>query len=421
VKPLWLPASVEICSNQRLCNEITGGYDNLREFRFGGDMTGRIARAIAYAAMVVGAAFVSPAQAEATQDWKCNALTDIPLDERIAACTSVIETGKYGRLAIVRAYRMRAAAYHTKREFEHAIADYDVLIELDPEMMHAYYCRAVAYLRLGDLERAIPDFDRTIQLNPKNRGAYYGRGFAYSRKGDFEYAIADYTQAIELRHQNQAETKGRAVPDHQNVDRLLAPADHDLGVEPDSRDTRLLVSRAAAYSGKGDFDRAIADLDQALRLTPKDAFAYRARGMTYLQSGSLSKSLADLDQSTSLDPKDAYAALWRDIVSKRSDQPSRLAEAANRIDMAKWPAPIIRLFLGEMTAEEVLGAADDADPFKKKGQVCEANFYTAELALQQGGRERARQLLQLAITDCPKSFIEWPAANAELKAMGATP
>ena len=41
--------------------------------------------------------------------------------------------------------------------------------------------------------------------------------------------------------------------------------------------------------------------------------------------------------------------------------------------MTKWPAPIIRLFLGEMTLEEVLAAADDADA-KEEGAALRGEF-----------------------------------------------
>nr|WP_198031235.1 hypothetical protein [Bradyrhizobium sp. th.b2] len=141
--------------------------------------------------------------------------------------------------------------------------------------------------------------------------------------------------------------------------------------------------------------------------------------MVHWQSGSLSQSLADFDEAGRLNPKSAYAVLWHEIVAKRSGQPSRLAEAATHLDMTKWPAPIVSLFLGALTPERVLSAADDADPKRRKAQVCEANFYTAELALQRGSAEDARQSLDLAAADCPKAFVESWAATVELKGLGA--
>ena len=87
--------------------------------------------------------------------------------------------------------------------------------------------------------------------------------------------------------------------------------------------------------------------------------------------------------------------------------------------MTAWPAPVIRMFLGQTQAADVLAAADDADPGKKKRQVCEANFFGGEWVLRAGAKDEAARLSRLAAADCPKIFVQWFAANAELKALGA--
>ena len=122
-----------------------------------------------------------------------------------------------------------------------------------------------------------------------------------------------------------------------------------------------------------------------------------------------------------MNPKNAYWALWLDIVGKRNNLPSRLDEATKQIDMTKWPAPVLRFFLGRLTPEAVLAAADNPNPQTKRGQVCEANFFTAQLALQRGAKDEAARLFRLASADCPKSFIEEFAANAELRSLGLQP
>jgi lipoprotein NlpI len=101
--------------------------------------------------------------------------------------------------------------------------------------------------------------------------------------------------------------------------------------------------------------------------------------------------------------------------------PSRLEEATKQVDITKWPAPIIRLYLGQLNAEAVLAAADDANPDTKKRQICEANFYGGEVALQRSNKEEAARLFKLAAADCPKGLIEYEGTIAELKALGATP
>jgi tetratricopeptide (TPR) repeat protein len=180
-------------------------------------------------------------------------------------------------------------------------------------------------------------------------------------------------------------------------------------------------NRGIAYQSKSDYDRAIAEFDQAIAINPKYSAPYFSRGRLNLFIGALPKALADLNQASELNPKNAYASLWLDIANRRSNLPSRLPEAMKQIDMTKWPAPVIRLYLGQLTPEAVLAAADDPDSETKKGQECETNFYTGELALQRGDKDGATRLFRLATAGCPKSFIEYDGAVAEIKALGLQP
>jgi lipoprotein NlpI len=92
---------------------------------------------------------------------------------------------------------------------------------------------------------------------------------------------------------------------------------------------------------------------------------------------------------------------------RRNNVPSRLSQTISKIDMTEWPAPVIRMLLGQTTPAAVLAAADDPDAETKKRQVCEANFYGGELAQRLGAKADAAPLLRLAASDCPKTITEW--------------
>jgi lipoprotein NlpI len=172
---------------------------------------------------------------------------------------------------------------------------------------------------------------------------------------------------------------------------------------------------------QGNLPEALKFYNEAVRLDPKNRSFYYDRGLANLYTGALPDARADLNQARSLNPKDAYAALWLDIVDTRSNLPSGLPQAIAQIDMATWPGPVIQLFLGHLTPAGILAAADDPDATKKEGQVCEANFYSGELALREGAKDEAVRLFRLAADDCPKDFREWFAANQELNALGVGP
>jgi len=124
-----------------------------------------------------------------------------------------------------------------------------------------------------------------------------------------------------------------------------------------------------------------------------------------------------LNQASELDSKYAYTALWLDIVNKRSNLPSRLAAAAKEIDMSKWPAPVIRLYLGQSI---VLAGFPEHEPDDNTeiAHICEGDFYRAELILQRGDKDKAAALFRAAAVVCPLDYVEHDGAVAELKALG---
>jgi lipoprotein NlpI len=167
------------------------------------------------------------------------------------------------------------------------------------------------------------------------------------------------------------------------------------------------------------FERAIADYTEAIRRQKKDpADLYYIRGITSVYAGSLPAALADLNRAAELDPKNAWTALWLVIANNRSRRPNQLAQATAKLDMTKWPAPLVRLFLSQAAPQAVLEEAGDADAKRWQGRLCEADFYVGVTALMRAAKEEAENLFKLAVVNCPKRFTEWWTANAELRALG---
>jgi lipoprotein NlpI len=203
------------------------------------------------------------------------------------------------------------------------------------------------------------------------------------------------------------------------MDRL---AKSDPGNAGWQRDLAVFYTKIGdAQKAQGNLPEALKSYSEAIRVNPKNMRAHFSRGLANLYAGAPPKAIADLNQARTLDPKDAYAALWLDIVDARGNLPSTLPQVIAQVDMAAWPAPVIQLFLGQLTPAAVLAVAANPDAKKEKGQVCEANFYSGELALRQGPKETAVRLFRLAADNCPKNFDEWFAANQELKALGVGP
>jgi len=283
-------------------------------------------------------------------------------------------------------YYNRGIANGHRREYDRAIADYGTALRLDPQMIDAYFNRGLLYGGKGDPDRAIADFNLALRFDPAMSDAYANRGLAYSAKNDLDRAIDDYTQSLRL----------------------------------DPSVAAVYANRGLAYSAKDDRARAVADYDTAVRLTPSFAYPYVVRGLNFLYAGPLSRARADFEKAASLAPANAYAALLVELADRRSHAPSRLPEAAKRLDMNAWPAPIVRLFLGQSSSAATLAAARDPNPATERLQVCLANYYMAEYALLQGAKAEATRFFGLAAHDCPELLQREPA-RAGLRSLGAQP
>ena len=251
----------------------------------------------------------------------------------------------------------------------------------------SYNNSGLAHAAKGELSRAVTDYNEAIRLDPQNASFFINRGKAYEANGNLDHALADFDEAIDLR----------------------------------PRSATAYYERANSYSTKGDFDRAIADYSQVVRIYPKLASSYANRGIALYYGGSLSGARTDFKKALLLDPKRAYTALWLALAERRDNLPSELPQLATQLDMTTWPAPVVRLFLGDLSADAVLAAAANPNSKIMQGQVCEANFYTGELKLLDHAKVEALRLFQLAASNCPRSFDEWRAANAELRRLNANP
>jgi lipoprotein NlpI len=279
-----------------------------------------------------------------------------------------------------------------------------------------------ACAQVGDRDAAIAGCTHIIEdgkQKPKGRvAAYYNRGNAQAAKGDQAAAIADYDEAIKLDPKNARLFNNRGTARSEAGDTDAAIADFSEAIAHDKRYASAYFNRANAYAAKGETGRAIEDYSAAIKHNRRNVNAYIARGALYLATGAAAKARGDTALAARLDRRNSYAVLWLDIVERRARQKGVLAKGAKGLDMRAWPAPVIRLFTGEIKQDAVMSAADDANPALKQAHSCEANFYGGQYALIAGQRDDAVKLFEAAAKDCPHGFLEGIAAAAELKGLG---
>jgi tetratricopeptide (TPR) repeat protein len=343
------------------------------------------------------------------------------LDRVVGGCTHMLES----QISIedrVIALTNRARAFEAKGDRDRAIVDYNDAIRIDPKYGFAHINRGNHYYAKGDYDRAIADYDEAIQFDSTMIDAMRNRGLAYGKKGDYATAITAFGEAIQadpnfvVAYENRADSYVQTG----DFDRAIADYDAAIKLKPDT--VGYWTHRGAAYAGIGNFARAIADYDQALSLEPKNSGVYFSRGIANLYGATAAKAVADFDQVVALNPKDSYAPIWREIAAQRDHQPSRIADALGSVDVKAWPGPLLKLYAaGQLTPATAIATGDDArlNAIVRRGRLCEINFYSAELALQKGAKDVALPLLRKVVADCPRDFLEFGGAKAELKLNGA--
>jgi lipoprotein NlpI len=233
---------------------------------------------------------------------------------------------------------------------------------------------------------AIADFSDAIRLKPEDPIAHYQRGNAYSDKGDYDKAIADFDQTLQL------------DPNHTNA----------------------YLGRGRAFYSKGEYGKAIADFDQAIRLSPTLSSAFFNRGVAHSSSRDWVAAAADFASAHQLSSNDAYVVLWQALVGLRqqdSGWAQRLEQQSQGLSQG-WPLPLVRFYGGQLTADQVLAAANDTDAAKQQRQLCEASFYLGEWKLVHGQASEATEDLNKAQSTCSPANAEYSAAVEELKNLG---
>jgi len=369
------------------------------------------------AGLVTSLALSGPVLADSQSDLDhCKFAGEVSkADESIAACDRVIKDPKLTAANRAVAFGSRCGWWWAKKDADRALSDCNEAIKADSHYAAAYVNRGNAYLIKSDLDHAFADFSEAIRLDPKNAWAYTERGNLYKNKGDFEHALSDLNESIRLDPNYAMVFLARGDLYRSKGDLNRAMADLNESIRLDSNYASAYFTRGRLSYMMGNNPSALEDFTKAIKFDTEDATVYFNRGVAYfVVGGHLADAVADFKKASELNPKDPYAALWRDLAERRNSGKGQLAEAAAQLDMTVWPAPVIRQFLGELSAEQTVGAAADNDPRTKLAQTCEANFYGGELALLKKNKKDAQRQLRLAADNCPRSFIESTAAIAEL-------
>jgi tetratricopeptide (TPR) repeat protein len=178
--------------------------------------------------------------------------------------------------------------------------------------------------------------------------------------------------------------------------------------------TLLLLGQLQSDTAK--LEEAVAAFREALKENTRErspvvwAQTQRQLGYIHFDMGDFVAAGHDLEKA--VDGTNAYPILWLHLARARADESDakrNLGQMATGLKRAEWPFPVVKLFLEQSTPEAMVAAA------VKPEESCEAQFYLGEWHLLRDARANAIEALRKAVESCPKGFIEYAGALAELK------
>ena len=220
----------------------------------------------AITAVVLAAAV--PALADVADDLRnCDGGNE-PREERIAACTRLIDAGDRAATELIWIHTRRGDFCFADRNFEPSLAEFDMVVDLDPENWSPHFSRGRVLTELDRYEEAISAYDRSIELNPRNSSSYYRRGVVYWILDDTAAAIPDFDQAIQL----------------------------------DPNAYWVYRTRGRVLLGEGRLGEAREDFSASLAIQPYDHYTYAGRGLMAEEEGDIAAAIADYRVAQLLNP-----------------------------------------------------------------------------------------------------------------------
>ena len=295
----------------------------------------------------------------------CATQTESLADQRIAACSTLLSSGRLHGEPQGVAYALRGLAYLDRGDIPRAIADLTQAVALAPEFAPAYQNRGNAWYARGNYGQAMADYDTTIRLDPSSASPFVNRATLRRDLGNTDGALEDFAKAISLNPRNAGAYSGRGelyMRQH-NMARAISDLDQAIRLSPSAAAYML---RAQAREEAGNLDQALADYRDASRLDPKRISAMTAEGSIWRKKGDPDKAIAAYDRALAADDKRAATYKLRaEAYAAKGQRKLAMADIGHALKLS-WSADLLKTRAAlRLDGGDTMGAVNDADAMLK--------------------------------------------------------
>jgi tetratricopeptide (TPR) repeat protein/peptidoglycan hydrolase-like protein with peptidoglycan-binding domain len=198
----------------------------------------------------------------------------------------------------------QARFLQVQKRHEDAVAVYDAMLTLDPELAPAWNNRGVALAELDRLEESLESHEKALALAPNDAIAWAHRGGVLGRLGRFAEAVESFSKALVLNPRLATAWTNRGVA-LARLGRLEeALEDHDTAIRLESQYAFAWMNRGIELANLDRLPEALESLDKALALDPKLARAWTTRGTVAAELGRIKGALISANEALALEPTD---------------------------------------------------------------------------------------------------------------------
>jgi len=175
------------------------------------------------------------------------------------------------------AYYTRGLVREQLNEFEGALTDYNIYVEMRPDHPEALFSRATLRYKQGLYELAKGDFLKLLNLPRGETTTIFFRQDAFASSATSVFTTQGSGKAYLLNYIGLTETKLK------NYKAAITALDSAIDLNPTDADQ--VVNRGLAKEGSGDINGAMADYQLALRLNPDHSLARHNLGVLTASHG----------------------------------------------------------------------------------------------------------------------------------------
>jgi tetratricopeptide (TPR) repeat protein len=264
-------------------------------------------------------------------------------EERIAACTRLIESGELDEPARAEAQALRGDAHYTADAVTPALRDYEAALRLNENNARALEGRAGILLASGQLDAAEPLVDRLIEAGNASANALRIKGDIALLRAAYTDAISYFNDAIAADGRLALAYAHRARAKERLGDATGARADYGSAIQIDGALAEARAGRCWLSLREGrDLEQARNDAEAAVAADPRQVEAQLCRGVLQLRGGEWANAQRSFEAAQEVEPGNPTALFGRGIARRRSGENDGRADMNQARDFDRRVAEAFR-------------------------------------------------------------------------------